>query len=98
MVSDVLLHISARTRPVAASKRGDEERDQDPDAADGDMDGDEGKKPNPKKAKKSGTTPGLMIEKDPDNLNAEFDFGSRIDPLFQKTAAAFDEGGWRVSS
>jgi condensin complex subunit 2 len=34
-----------------------------------------------------------MIEKDPSNLIGDFDMASRVDPLFQKTAAAFDEGG-----
>ena len=68
----------------------------DPGAADGEGEGgegEEGKRPSKKKAKKSSTAPGLMIEKDPNNLIAAFDFGSRVDPLFQKTAAAFDEGG-----
>ena len=37
---------------------------------------------------------GLMIEEDPKNLDlANFDLISSVDPLFQKTAAAFDEGG-----
>ena len=53
----------------------------------------EGKKRG-KKHKKSSTIPGLMIEKDPSVLDlADFDLESRVDPLFKKTAAAFDEGG-----
>ncbi len=81
---------------TAGSKGSEEGREPgDPDAADGEEGGgEEGKKPSKKKKKsKSSAAPGLMIEKDPSNLNAAFDFESRMDPLFQKTAAAFDEGG-----
>ncbi len=50
----------------------------------------------PGRRTKKSTIPGLTIEKDPTSLNLpKFDLGSRIDPLFQKTAAAFDEGGVR---
>ena len=46
-----------------------------------------------RKSKKTGSGTGLMLE-DPKKLNvADFDYESRVDPLFQKTAAAFDEGG-----
>ena len=46
-----------------------------------------------KKSKKPKAGAGLMIEQDPSKLDAEFDHTSQIDPLFKKTAAAFDEGG-----
>ena len=46
-----------------------------------------------KRSKKSAVGSDLMIEKDPSNLIGDFDRASQMDPLFQKTAAAFDEGG-----
>ena len=62
------------------------------EAEDGDVE-EGGKKGGKKRGKKSNRTPGIMIEKDPARLDGEFDCESRMDPLFQKTAAAFDEGG-----
>lgn len=46
-----------------------------------------------KRSKKAASGSDLMLEKNPSNLIGEFDMASRVDPLFQKTAAAFDEGG-----
>ena len=76
---------------VAALKKGGEEAEEEGEG--GEEGGEAQEKKGGKKSKKSRSGPGLMIEKDPSNLLAEFDLESRVDPLFQKTAAAFDEGG-----
>lgn len=56
-----------------------------------DDDGDRGKKRG-RKGKRTGTC--VTIEKDPRVLDvADFEMEFRTDPLFKKTAAAFDEGG-----
>lgn len=71
---------------AALSKKGEEEGE-----------GEEGevqeKRVSKRSKKSAGSGSDLMIEKNPSNLIGEFDIASRVDPLFQKTAAAFDEGG-----
>lgn len=81
-----VIQLCAESAVDKAAEEGQEGAD-----GEGDEEGSGGKKAS-KKSKKS--TPGLMIEKNPNNLNAaDIDYASRVDPLFQKTAAAFDEGG-----
>ena len=69
----------------------DQEEDQEREGEGGEGDHEASKKRG-HKLKKTGTC--VTIEKDPSVLNiADFEMDFRADPLFRKTAAAFDEGG-----
>lgn len=89
--NDIFKVLGGLGREAASKKgKGGEEGEDEGEGEEG-GEGASGKKRKAKKLVAEGAK--LMIEKDPKNLLSEFDFESRVDPLFQKTAAAFDEGG-----
>lgn len=80
-------HVTFMCCVAALSKKGEEE------GGEGEEGEVQGKRVSKRSKRSAGSGSDLMIEKNPSNLISEFDMASRVDPLFQKTAAAFDEGG-----